>query len=297
MTRKNIFIGLAVIMVSMTVLTGCSAEETDEQIVMTTSKPIILKAQMQTTRTINDLQNTDLSTAVTVGVFGLSDENTLLTNGDNAAYTTDGSGNLSTTGSAMNWPASASVNIYAYAPRQSAWSYGAEKTFTVATDQSCDEGYLASDLLYASQTATSQTSAVNLGFSHMLARLALTVTADASTTLTDATVKIVGTKPSTVLTLTDGTINEATGTAQDITIGSGINITAGQSQTLYAVVVPQTIAANATLIEVTAGSKVWKYHFTDAKTLAGGKSHSLTVSVSISKVTSTISGEASEPAN
>ena len=297
MTRKSIIIGLAVIMVSMTVLTGCSTEEADGQNVMTTSKPIILKAQMQTTRTINDLQNTDLSTAVTVGVFGLSDENTLLTNGDNAAYTTDGSGNLTATGSAMNWPASSSVNIYAYAPWQSVWSYGAEKTFTVAIDQSSDEGYLASDLLYASQTATSQTSAVNLGFSHKLARLALTVTADASTTLTDATVKIVGTKPSTVLTLTDGTISEATGTAQDITIGSGINITAGQSQTLYAVVVPQTIAANATLIEVTAGSKMWKYHFTDAKTLAGGKSHSLTVSVSISKVTSTISGEASEPAN
>ncbi len=297
MTGKSIFIGLAVIMVSMIVLTGCSTEEADGQNVMTTSKPIILKAQMQTTRTINDLQNTDLSTAVTVGVFSLSDENTLLTNGDNAAYTTDGNGNLTATGSAMNWPASGSVSIYAYAPWQSAWSYDAEKTFTVAADQSSDEGYLASDLLYASQTATSQTSAVNLGFSHKLARLALTVTADASTTLTDATVKIVGTKPSTVLTLADCTISEATGTAQDITIGSGINITAGQSQTLYAVVVPQTIAANATLIEVTAGSKMWKYHFTDAKTLAGGKSHSLTVSVSISKVTSTISGEASEPAN
>ena len=297
MTGKSIFIGLAVIMVPVTVLTGCSTEEADGQNVMTTSKPIILKAQMQTTRTINDLQNTDLSTAVTVGVFSLSDENTLLTNGDNAAYITDGNGNLTASGSAMNWPASASVNIYAYAPRQSAWSYGAEKTFTVATDQSSDEGYLASDLLYASQTATSQTSAVNLGFSHKLARLALTVTADASTTLTDATVKIVGTKPSTVLTLTDGTVSEATGTAQDITIGSGITITAGQSQTLYAVVVPQTVAANATLIEVTAGSKVWKYHFTGAKTLAGGKSHSLTVSVSIGKVTSTISGEASEAAN
>lgn len=297
MTGKSIFIGLAVIMVSMTELTGCSTEEADGQNVMTTSKPIILKAQMQTTRTINDLQNTDLSMAVTVGVFSLSDENTLLTNGDNAAYITDGSGNLTATGSAMNWPASGSVSIYTYAPWQSVWSYGAEKTFTVAADQSSDEGYLASDLLYASQTATSQTSAVNLGFSHKLARLALTVTADASTTLTDATVKIVGTKPSTVLTLADGTISEATGTAQDITIGSGINITAGQSQTLYAVVVPQTIAANATLIEVTAGSKMWKYHFTDAKTLAGGKSHSLTVSVSISKVTSTISGEASGPAN
>ncbi len=297
MTGKSIFIGLAVIMVSMTVLTGCSTEEADGQNVMTTSKPIILKAQMQTTRTINDLQNTDLSTAVTVGVFSLSDENTLLTNGDNAAYMTDGNGNLTATGIAMNWPASGSVSIYAYAPWQSAWSYDAEKTFTVAADQSSDEGYLASDLLYASQTATSQTSAVNLGFSHKLARLALTVTADACTTLIDATVKIVGTKPSTVLTLADCTISEATGTAQDITIGSGINITAGQSQTLYAVVVPQTIAANATLIEVTAGSKMWKYHFTDAKTLAGGKSHSLTVSVSISKVTSTISGEASEPAN
>lgn len=297
MTGKSIFIGLAVIMVSMTVLTGCSTEEADGQNVMTTSKPIILKAQMQTTRTINDLQNTDLSTAVTVGVFSLSDENTLLTNGDNAAYITDGNGNLTATGIAMNWPASGSVSIYAYAPWQSAWSYDAEKTFTVAADQSSDEGYLASDLLYASQTATSQTSAVGLSFSHKLARLAVTVKTDAGTTLTDATVKIVGTKPSTVLTLADGTVSEATGTAQDITIGSCITITAGQSQTLYAVVVPQTIAANTTLIEVRANGRVWKYYFMQAMSLVGGKSHSLTVSVSISKVTSTISGEASEPAN
>ncbi len=297
MKRNSIFIGLPALTVCLILMAGCTAEETDEQGIVENGREIRMTASMQQmTRTASDLQDTHLSQNVTLGVYGVSDGSTI-SNGDNAAYTTDGNGNLTASGSAMNWPASASVNIYAYAPRQSAWSYGAEKTFTVAADQSSDEGYLASDLLYASQTATSQTSAVNLGFSHKLARLALTVTADASTTLTDATVKIVGTKPSTVLTLADGTISEATGTAQDITIGSGINITAGQSQTLYAVVVPQTIAANATLIEVTAGSKVWKYHFTDAKTLAGGKSHSLTVSVSISKVTSTISGEASEPAN
>lgn len=258
---------------------------------------ISLMATMAATRAAGDPQTGALNTSNKVGVYVTYGAATIA-NGDNNEHSVAANGDL-TTGNTMSYPIEdgASVNIYAYAPRQSAWNYGAEKAFSVAADQSSDEGYLKSDLLYASRAAASQTSAVSLSFSHKLARLAVTVKTDAGTTLTDATVKIVGTKPSTVLTLADGTISEATGTAQDITIASGINITAGQSQTLYAVVVPQIIAANTPLIEVRDGGRVWKYHFTQAMSFVSGQSHSLSVGVSTNKVTSTISGEASEPAN
>ena len=296
MTRNSIFIGLPTLMACVMLLSGCTAEEMDVQNTKRSTEIRLTASMQQTTRSASNLQDTQVSTAVAVGVYGVAGGNTIA-NGDNAAYSVDNNHQLSAE-SAMTWPESGSVTIYAYAPHQESWSYSmATKIFTVAADQSSDAGYLASDLLYASQTATSQTSAVGLSFSHKLARLALTVTADASTTLTDATVKIVGTKPSTVLTLTDGTISEATGTAQDITIGSGINITAGQSQTLYAVVVPQTISANTTLIEVTAGGKAWRYHFSSNAVFVGGKSHSASITVSSNSFTSTIGGNATEPAN
>lgn len=258
---------------------------------------ISLTATMAATRAASDPQANVLNTTNKVGVY-VTHGTATIANGDNNEHSVAANGDL-TTANTMSYPAEddAEVNIYAYAPWQSSWSYGAEKTFTVAADQSTDAGYLASDLLYASRSATSQTSAVSLSFSHKLARLALTVATDDGTTVADATIKIVGTKPSATLTLADGTISEATGTAQDITIASGINITAGQSQTLYAVVVPQIIAANTPLIEVRDGGRVWKYHFTQAISFVSGQSHSLSVGVSTSKVTSTISGEASEPAN
>ncbi len=297
MKRNSIFIGLPALTACLMLLSGCTAEETDVQSIVGNGKEIRMTASMQQmTRTASDLQNTQLSQNVTVGVCGVSDGNTI-SNGDNAGYTADDIGNLIASGNTMNWPAVGTVSIYAYAPRQEGWNYSTDpQTFMVATDQSTDTGYLASDLIWASASPTSQQT-VNLGFSHKLSRIQLTVATDANTSLTDAMVRIVNTKTSAPFTLTTGEVGTAVGDATAITIGSGITLTANSSATLYSILIPQTVSAGTTLIEVTAGGKVWKYHFADAKTLAGGKSHSLNVVVSTSKVTSTISGEASEPAN
>ena len=252
-------------------------------------------SMQQTTRSASDLQDTQVSTAVAVGVYGVSGGNTIA-NGDNAAYSVEDNGQLST-GSTMMWPESGSVTIYAYAPRQESWSYSqATKTFTVAADQSSEAGYLASDLIYAQATPTDQNT-VNLAFAHKLSRIVLTLQTDESTSLSDATVKIVGTKPSTTFTLTDGSIGTATGTASDIIIGSGISLGANSSTTLYGVIVPQTVSANATLIEVTDGDKMWRFHFSSDATFVGGKSHSASITVSSYSLTSAIGDNATEPAN
>ena len=295
MTRNSISISLPALMACVMLLSGCAAEEMDVQNTKRSTEIRMTASMQQTTRSASDLQDTQVSTAVTVGVSGVSGGNTIA-NGDNAAYSVEDNGQLST-GSTMTWPESGSVTIYAYAPHQESWSYSlATKTFTVAADQSSDAGYLASDLIYAQATPTGQNT-VNLAFAHKLSRIVLTLQTDESTSLSDATVKIVGTMPSTTFTLTDGSIGTATGTASDIIIGSGITLGANSSTTLYGVIVPQTVSANATLIEVTDGGKRWRYHFSSDASFVGGKSHSASIIVSSISFTSTIGGNATEPAN
>lgn len=294
MTRNSIFIGIPILMVCVMLLSGCTAEEMDVQNTQRSTEIRLTASMQQTTRSASSQQDTQVSTAVTVGVYGVAGGNTIA-NGDNATYSVDN--NQLSTESAMTWPESGSVTIYAYAPRQESWNYSlATKTFTVAADQSSDAGYLASDLIYAKVTPTDQNT-VNLAFAHKLSRIVLTLQTDEGTSLTDATIKIVGTKPSTVFTLTDGSIGTATATAADITIGSGISVGASSSTTLYGVIVPQTISANTTLIEVTAGGKAWRYHFSSDAVFVGGKSHSASITVSSNSFTSTIGGNATEPAN
>lgn len=295
MTRNSIFIGIPTLMACVTLLSGCTAEEMDVQNTKRSTEIRMTASMQQTTRSASNLQDTQVSTAVAVGVYGVAGGNTIA-NGDNAAYNVDDNHQLSAE-SAMTWPQSGSVTIYAYAPRQESWSYSLDaKTFTVAADQSSDAGYLASDLIYAKVTPTDQNT-VNLAFAHKLSRIVLTLQTDEGTSLTDATVKIVGTKPSTVFTLTDGSIGTATGTAADITIGSGVSVGANSSMTLYGVLVPQTISANTTMIEMTAGGKAWRYHFSSDAVFVGGKSHSASITVSSNSFTSTIGGNATEPAN
>lgn len=296
MKQNSIFIGLSALTVCVGLLSGCSAEDMDVQRMADNGKEIRMTASMQQiTRTENELQDAQLSQNVTVGVYGVSGENTI-SNGDNAGYTADGSGNLTTTDNTMTRPAAGSVTIYAYAPKQEAWTFSADKTFTVATDQSTDAGYLASDLLWAKATAESQTT-VNLDFAHRLSRILLTVATDANTTLTDATVQIVNTKPSASFTLADGTVGTADGDATDITIGSDITLAAGGSTTLYGILIPQTVAANTALISITAGDRVWRYYFGEAKTFAAGKAYSATITISGSSFSSAIgSVTATEPA-
>ena len=178
------------------------------------------------------------------------------------------------------------VSIYAYAPWNGGWSFGNANTFTVASDQSGEEGYLASDLLYGLPVATNPVAptseAVSMQFCHQLVRLAVTVRVNSSMTdgLEDATVAIRNILPSTTMNLSDGTVGQAQGDATDILIGKSVAISAGSSATFYGIIVPQEIAAGATLLTVSSGDNVWTLSFTEALTLIGGNSYETTISVS-----------------
>ncbi len=295
MTHNGIFIRLSVPVALQLLLMGCTADETLPAGDALEGVPIRLTATLQTTRVADELQDTRLSTAVTMGVFGLSDGN-IIANGDNAAYTVDADGNLNAMSGDMTWQANRELSIIAYSPRQDSWDYhSVEHVFAVAADQSNATGYLDSDLLYASVTTEPQAT-VSLGFTHLLSRIALRLSTDNSASLTDATISIAGTLPTTKVTLADGDINAASGTPTDIVVGSGISLGAGGSTTLYGIVVPQTLGAGTTLVEISDQSRVLRYSLSDAMVLESGQSYTLDVNISSSTIGSTLGSTATIPA-
>ncbi len=267
-------------LVAIMMLAGCTTDE--DARVNQESHVIRLSSIIHGTRSASDPQHAQLNTTVKVGVFGRVGSSAIA-NGNNCSYTVGTDGSLSTT-TAMNWP-DGSVNIYAYAPWNSEWNFDNANTFTVASDQSTEDGYLASDLLYglpAANPVAPTAEAVSLRFYHQLVRLAITVQVNSSMAdgLENATVSIKNTLPSTTLNLSDGTLGSAQGDATDILIGKSVNISAGSSATFYGIIVPQVIAAGTTLLTVSSGDNVWTLSFIETLTLKGGNSYETTISVS-----------------
>lgn len=249
-------IALAAVM-GMMALAACSADETDTGRLMAEDGDIVLTSRVGGTRTASELQTDAVSTSVTVGTFGVS-AGTLITNGNNNQYSVAASGALTPKSKGMKWPSGkvGTVDIFAYAPYQNGWTYNASNTFSVSDDQSTDEGYLASDLLYASATGqTYSASPVALKFQHQLARISVNVTTD-----TDRPADL----PSSVDiyiggTLCDYSFNPSTGkgavsgsTSKNIKIAKGVNV--GKGFTAYAVIVPQTIKKGEKFMKIDTGT-------------------------------------------
>lgn len=275
------YVSFPIWMIVVMMLGGCSADDgarRDQE-----GRIISLCSKIQGTRSASDPQHGQLNTSVAVGVFGMAGGSPI-DNGDNSSYSVGTDGSLSAA-TAMKWPGG-SVSIYAYAPWNGGWSFGNANTFTVASDQSGEEGYLASDLLYGLPVATNPVAptseAVSMQFCHQLVRLAVTVRVNSSMTdgLEDATVAIRNILPSTTMNLSDGTVGQAQGDATDILIGKSVAISAGSSATFYGIIVPQVITAGTTLLTVSSGDNVWTLSFTEALNLSGGNSYETTITVS-----------------
>lgn len=154
-------------------------------------------------------------------------------------YTADGSGNL-TTANTQYYPTSGNaVNIYALYPSGTSTS----GTFSIKTDQSADADYMASDLMYgkpASNPVARTSSAVNIGFSHMLSKVTVNLEAGTgSPSLDGAKVEILNVLPSTTLTANaeSGSVGTASGTATPITVFTASSTTTSGS----CIVPPQTL--------------------------------------------------------
>lgn len=278
MKANKFFTAVASLMAAVA-FTACSNEELENQPVKSQAKQINLTTSLAKTRAASNIQEDAITSQV--GVFGVSNGASTADVGNNVEYTVN-SGSLSST-SAMTWPSdgSTSVSFYGYAPYNSEWAYGSVNAFSVATDQSEESAYLASDLLYgvpATNPVSQTDDAVNLAFTHKLAKLTITVNRASGCTvdLSNAVVTITGTNTKTSLNPSTGALAETPSVVADIKAGTLAAETGGE---VSAIVVPQEIAKDAELIKVATGEKTYIAKLGAAATLASGNAYALTVTV------------------
>lgn len=270
-------------------LWSCTADEAESRGAGEGGLPttISLTTRLTATRAASDPQASAINGSVLVGVFGVSGTATV-TNGDNGCYTVESTGSLTPKSkkAVMGWPADGSkVSIYAYAPYNSTWTHSSANSFTISGDQSSDEGYLASDLLYgvpASNPVEPTAKAVALAFTHKLAKVNIAVTIKEGSTidfdLTKARVTINNTKPTTSLNPSTGALGAASGDATDIIATTAL----GSASTVYTIVVPQAIAKNTILATIEtnptgADNRTYRAKLKQDVTFESGKAYSFKV--------------------
>lgn len=264
-------------------LAGCSKEESEHQINQGGTEKILLTSSIGTTRTLNqNIQASQLANGNTVGVYVANEEAEVIS--DNTKITADGDGGFVYSRD-LYWPVEGKANIYTYGPYQDSWNgkLNEDVEFTVERDQSTDNGYLKSDLVFGLPVAGNpleQTSAsVPLAFTHKLAKLNITVVNETETSLADATV-ILKDMPVTV------TMNTKTGelgkTYGSDTIRVATFAGSASSYKCSAIVVPQ---------KLTYGSQQVKVRLKNGKTMAAttrtdmelqsGKTYNFNITVTV----------------
>ena len=193
---------------------------------------------------------------------------------NNIAWTAGADGTLTNTGETVYYGNQA-ADITTYHPYNAGWTETSH-AFSVNTDQSTNEGYLASDLLWATASATKTESPVALTFTHKLAKINVALTSTDITDLSDATISICGTNIATNFNPQTGDLSAAT-TANIQEIKAGVTTTG--IYTASAIVVPQSVANGTKLIKVSHGTKTFYYTLAADKELKSGYSHNFTLTV------------------
>ena len=192
---------------------------------------------------------------------------------NNVAWTAGADGTLTNTGETVYY-GNETATITAYHPYNAKWAETSH-AFSVNTDQSTNEGYLNSDLLWATASATKTETPVALTFMHKLAKINVTLQSTDITDLSNATISICGTNIATNFNPTTGELSAATANVQEIKAG----VTTTGVYTASAIVIPQTISSGTKLIKVSLGSKTFYYTLTANKELKSGYSHNYTLTV------------------
>ncbi|MBR1546734.1 MAG: fimbrillin family protein, partial [Prevotella sp.] len=276
---------LSILSLGLAMLTFASCSSDDQETKnISQSTPITLVSNLDLMRTANtNLQKTQIAEGVKIGVF-VKGTNGYIEDGDNAEMTADGSGNF--TGNTLYFPEDGSnVSINAYAPYNAAFTSKMDEAvdFSIATDQSTDANYLASDLLCgapAGENAYNMTTpAVPLVFKHMLSKLNIkfTFSGETDVDLKGASVSILNTKPSTTLKVDDATLGAASGTATDIKA-----VTFAADATAFvasAIIVPQTVGADDFIQISLADGRNLKAPLKSETSFLSGKAYTYTVKI------------------
>ena len=283
--KKNLFLMIA----ATAVVTACSSDV--EETIVAEKCPVRLCTDELTgmTRAGQSVQLTQFDADQQVGIF-LAEDNgsgTAVTTGTNVTaydqpltYVANGSGGLTNT---QYWPQDGNglhiFGVYPLAAATAAASYSATGvSFSVQADQSTDANYMASDLMTGKPTdgnpVVRTNSAVPLTFTHLLAKINVNLTAGDGFTqaeIDNAVVSILGTKLTTTFDVQGTTVGEASGTATTIAAGTGA--------TTSAIIVPQTLAANTSFIQVAVGGGNYIYKLDAATTFAAKNRYTFNLTV------------------
>ena len=165
---------------------------------------------------------------------------------------------------------------FAYAPYKEGHT-GETLTFTVDANQATND-LQGSDLLYAAPAEVTDAT-IPVTFSHKLSKLTVTLQKGENLTenVTFDGVTLRGTKPGTTLNLTDGTLDDASGTATNITM-----CPTGTNNTYECILVPQE-ATYSVLINATVGSEQKTYVYTPSAAYTFESDRSYTLALKVKK--------------
>lgn len=159
--------------------------------------------------------------------------------------------------------------------------------FTVATNQSTDAGYKASDLMYATNTIDKASPTTALTFSHKMAKIIVNATAGDGISQIQA-VRIIGGHRSIDVTMpgcTLGTtLTDENSSSSYITMYSGGTTSNAQCAAL---VVPEASGFTGDFLEIVTDQGSVKYSLTD-KVLNSGKSYTFVLAVTAAAIGSTV---------
>lgn len=314
MMRKTALIYLPLL---ASMLTGCMTEITDsppESDITLTDMPAPISlmttvtdqqqegegTQAGTRTTSTALQSTQFAqgeriyvyfpTNVTVGTTTSASSTTYTTTDDNGATTP-------ATQPYMNSNIQ-TADIHAYYPSSHRQN---TSSFSVLADQTSDDNYKASDLMYAKTSVTKTAAATVTGaltFSHRMAKIIVTATADTGKGVSAVTkVRIIGgyrtatiaTPLSCAMKTDDGFSNQLSNAADGgITLYD--NSTGAASVSCAGLIPPQTIAEGTAFLEVTvktAGNLTGTATYSipaGGKTLATGNAYTCTLSVNLAAI-------------
>ncbi|MBR5725020.1 MAG: fimbrillin family protein [Bacteroidales bacterium] len=193
-------------------------------------------------------------------------------------FTTGSAGAMSPTSTVPYYPAGAqNIDIVAYYPATAGTS------FSVATNQTTDASYKASDLMFASVSNQAKTTeTVNLAFAHKMAKLCVNITVgDGVSSVTD--VSILNVKPTVSFNQATGEVGTAVGSAASIAI----------SNNGAAVIPAQTIDGGLLSIVTDKGTATYSVA---SKAFVAGQLYTLNITVNLRAVgtTTAITGWTSE---
>ena len=271
-TKKLLFVAAA-----LTVLTACSS---DENLIENTEGRVPVKLAYTTIDAVQTraAQNLNEGTFASGENVKVRTSNTGENNWSDYTFTTGASGAMTPGDPAPYYPAgSQNIDIVAYYPATAGTS------FTVATDQTADASYKASDLMFASVTdQVKQATPVNLAFSHKMAKLNVNITAGQGVT-SITSVSVLNVKPTVTFDQATGAVGAASGDATIIAMSNN-----------GAVIIPaQTI--NGGLLSIVTDQGTATYSVAD-KEFAAGQLYTINITVNLRAVgtTTAITGWTSE---